>query len=544
MKNFRWYAVLSLLVLAVLTASTACTVKFVPGGKSAMPLVTDAALATSVDSQSRAVNPANSFTVTADIIYLSLKLNDAPANTQVMAKLIYQGGEAASLANTSMFSGSLAGQGNGYLAFAMKSPPGGFPQGDYQVSVSANGQDQVTIPFSVQNLGVQQGWPVVNRFTATPDTVAAGKSVTLSWDVSGATRITLQPEVGTIDASGTRTITPATTTTYKIIAANEAGSTTRELTVKVGAAVAGAADLIITDVWLEGCMIYYKIKNTGAQESPATYTHLFVDNLFPPTGGSSFVDVLKPGQEKGANFSSYQWPWCGQEAQGAETAGGGASGCTCYVGQGASTVADWSALNHSVKVCADANNEASESDKTNNCMVKLWGKLIDYSLTPLAHLATWRNGSGGAPAFGVESSQQGAYIKMGDGGLEMVPEPVPQGWIQGYWGDFYTDSELRVARTAAIKIPARLHFIADVGLAQNATGSDGVTFKLGLRDMSDTMNFLPGKKMTAPGQFEAWDIDLSDYEGQTVIFVLRVEAGPSAVNDFAIWKSARLVQIP
>ncbi|MCX6007577.1 MAG: hypothetical protein NTZ34_10040, partial [Chloroflexi bacterium] len=79
---------------------------------------------------------------------------------------------------------------------------------------------------------------------------------------------------------------------------------------------------------------------------------------------------------------------------------------------------------------------------------------------------------------------------------------------------------------------------------QNATGSDGVTFKLGLRDLSDTMNFLPGKKMTVPGKFEAWDIDLSDYEGQTVLFVLRVEAGPSAVNDFAVWKQARLVQIP
>ena len=159
-------------------------------------------------------------------------------------------------------------------------------------------------------------------------------------------------------------------------------------------------------------------------------------------------------------------------------------------------------MNHQVKVCADAKNEANESNKTNNCMLKIWGILVDYDLLPLAHLAGWKNGSGEVPDFGNESSQSGAYIKMGDGGLEMVPEQVPQGWVQGYWGAFYTDPDTRTAQTAYIKIPAKLHFVATVGLAQNATGSDGVTFKLGLKDMSDTMNFLPGKKMTVPGQFE------------------------------------------
>ena len=161
----------------------------------------------------------------------------------------------------------------------------------------------------------------------------------------------------------------------------------------------------------------------------------------------------------------------------------------------------------------------------------------------LASLASWKNGSGEVPAFGVETSQSGAYIKMSDGGLEMVPEQVPQGWIQGYWGSFYTDQETRTDQVAAIKIPTKLHFIATVGLSPSATGSDGVTFKLGLKDLSDTMNFLPGKTMTVPGQFETWDINLSDYEGQKVFFVLRVEAGGSAANDFAVWKSAHLVQV-
>jgi len=553
MKKSRWYIVFSLLLLMSVIVSTGCF-KYVPGGKPSLPIVSDATLATDIDSQSKPVSAANAFTVTTEVIYLSLKLNNAPANTQVMAKLTYLGGEAANLANSSMFNSSQSGQGNGYLAFAMKAPQGGFPQGNYQVAVSANGQDQVSIPFSVQNLSSQKGWPTVNKFTSSQDTVPSGQSVTLSWDVSNATRISLQPEIGTIDAAGTRSVTPSVTTKYKIIASNDAGSTTRELTVNVGAAVTGAPDLVITDFWLEGCMVYYKIKNIGSNDSPPTYTNIYVNNLLPPLGGSSFVDVLKPGQEKGMVFSSYQWPWCGQDPAGAG-GGGGGGGFQGHVA-GALVAAnhptaggnvgyvDWSLMNQVVKVCADAKNEATELSKTNNCMLKIWGILLDYDLLPLAHLAGWKNGSGDVPTFGVESSKSGAYIKMGDGGLEMVPEQVPQGWIQGYWGAFYTDLDTHAAQTAYIKIPAKLHLLTTVGLAQNATGSDGVTFKLGLKDMSDTMNFLPGKKMTIPGTFENWDIDLSDYEGQKVLFVLRVEAGASPVNDFAVWKQARLVQVP
>ena len=166
-----------------------------------------------------------------------------------------------------------------------------------------------------------------------------------------------------------------------------------------------------------------------------------------------------------------------------------------------------------------------------------------FNLNAGAHLATWRTSSGEAPTQGVEGSQSGAYIKMADGGLEMVPDQSPQGWIQGAWGYFYTDQEFRVARSAAIKVAPGLHFVSRVGLAPNATDSDGVTFKLGIRDMSDQTSWLPGKAMKTPGVYENWDVDLKDYVEQKVFFVLRVEANGSATGDYAIWKEARLVQV-
>jgi hypothetical protein len=542
------------LIIAILLTITSLAiampgcVKVNGGGNGATSLVTEATLAAGVDSQSKPVNASNTFTVTTDTVYLSLKLNNAAANTQVMAKLTYLSGEVASLANSIMFTNTQTGQGTQYMSFAMKAPPGGFPQGNYQVNISANGQDQSSLPFTVQNLSVQKGWPSINTFTATPGTVPAGQTVTLTWDVSNATRVTIQPEIGTVPSSGTRTITPSATSEYILTAINDAGAPTKHLIVNVGAAVSGAPDLIITDAWLEGCMIYYKVKNIGSVDATASTSLLSVDNLFPPLGSTSFVDVMKPGQERSLAFSSYQWIGCGTNAAGGSVSGTGgfSPNIAAASGPGLSSSGNGYVeftLNHEVKVCANAKDPINEGNTANNCIIKLLGPLMNYNLLPLAHLASWRNSAGDVPDFGSEGNPKGGFIKLGDGGLEMIPEQVPQGWTQGYWGYFYTDQQTHTAQIAAIKVPVKTHFIATVGLSPNAIGSDGVTFKFGMKDLSDTTNFLPGKQMTIPGQFETWDINLSDYAGQKVYFILRVEAGSTGINDFAIWKDARLVQV-
>ncbi|MGA2159094.1 MAG: hypothetical protein WB588_12190 [Dehalococcoidia bacterium] len=532
-----------LLTIASLAVAMPGCITVNPGGNGATSLVTEATLAMGVDSQSKPVNASNTFTVATDTIYLSLKLNNAAANTQVMAKLTYLSGEVPSLANSVMFTNTQSGQGTQYMFFAMKAPPGGFPQGNYQVNISANGQDQSSLPFTVQNLSVQKGFPIINTFAATPDTVAAGQTVTLTWDVSDASRVTIQPEIGTVPSSGTRTITPSATSEYILTAINDAGAPTKHLTITVGAAVAGQPDLIITDAWLQGCMIYYKIKNIGAVDCPASTSLLSVDNLIPPLGSTSFVDIMKVGEERTLSFSSYQWVGCGTNAASGQN-GGFSPNIQGSVGPSQSgngyVVLT---LNHEVKVCANAKDPIPEADTSNNCIIKLFGPLWNYDLLPLAHLASWKNSAGDVPDFGSESNPKGGFIKQGDGSLEVIPEQVPQGWTQGYWGYFYTDQDTHTDQIAAIQVPAKTHFIATVGLSPNAVGSDGVTFKFGLKDLSDTVNFLPGKQMTIPGQFENWDIDLSDYVGQKVYFILRVEAGSKGINDFAIWKDARLVQV-
>lgn len=541
MKHLNRYIAAGILtlIITIIFVYPSC-VKVNLGGQNASNLISDVALSTGIDAQFRPFNTSNTFYVDSEMIYLTMKLNNAPSNTNIRVKVTYTGGEAASAVNSTIFEKSQAGQGSTGMAFSIKPPAGGFYVGQYSIAVYANDKEQVATQFTVQNTQTGKGWPEVKQFSARPDTIAQGQSTTLTWEVTNATRVTLQPEVGTVPSSGTRSISPSATVTYKLIAANDTASTTRELTVTVGQAVSGSPDLVITDAWLQGSMIYYKVKNIGSVESKATTCYLYVDNMFPAMGGSSFCDVLKPGQERTQAFSSYQWPFDLPAAQ-APTPQFGCGPATCHH----VPYADPKTLNlnHNIKVCADAKAEINETNENNNCFRKNMGIMMKVDLLQVAHLARWVTSEGEVPQFGAETSTAGAYIPLSGGGLETVPPQVPHGWIQGVFGFFYVDSETKAPKSAPVVVPAKGKFISRIGLAAHAKSSDGVTFKIGMRDMSDNLNFLQEKKMTVPGKFETWEIDLSDYEDQKAYFIMRVEAGASAVDDFAVWQEARLEQM-
>lgn len=65
--------------------------------------------------------------------------------------------------------------------------------------------------------------PAIHSFATTHPRVSAGQSSTLSWRVSNADRIRIEPDIGTVGALGSRTVTPSKTTTYTLIATNQAG---------------------------------------------------------------------------------------------------------------------------------------------------------------------------------------------------------------------------------------------------------------------------------------------------------------------------------
>jgi peptidoglycan-associated lipoprotein len=76
--------------------------------------------------------------------------------------------------------------------------------------------------------------PVVS-LTAEPSTVERGQSVTLSWTSSNATQLDIEPQVGTVQATGSTTVTPDESTTYVITAKGPGGTETQSARVTVTA---------------------------------------------------------------------------------------------------------------------------------------------------------------------------------------------------------------------------------------------------------------------------------------------------------------------
>jgi hypothetical protein len=83
--------------------------------------------------------------------------------------------------------------------------------------------------------GPQQpgGGPTIESFIATPSTIQSGGSSTLSWEVSGATTLSIEPGVGDVTGSSSVSVSPTTTTEYTLTATNAQGSTTATTTVTV-----------------------------------------------------------------------------------------------------------------------------------------------------------------------------------------------------------------------------------------------------------------------------------------------------------------------
>ena len=93
--------------------------------------------------------------------------------------------------------------------------------------------DQLIIADSVASPPPQQTVPVISNFSASPSTISAGQSSTLSFSTSGASSLILNP--GNINVTGQtqRIVNPSATTIYTLTAANSAGSATKSISVSV-----------------------------------------------------------------------------------------------------------------------------------------------------------------------------------------------------------------------------------------------------------------------------------------------------------------------
>jgi len=78
------------------------------------------------------------------------------------------------------------------------------------------------------------GAVLLNGCSATPPTIPAGNSSTLSWTSSNADSVSIQPGIGPVAKSGSVLVKPMQTTTYVVTAVGGGSSTTCSITVTVG----------------------------------------------------------------------------------------------------------------------------------------------------------------------------------------------------------------------------------------------------------------------------------------------------------------------
>ncbi len=73
----------------------------------------------------------------------------------------------------------------------------------------------------------------INSFSASLSTITAGDSVTLSWNVSNATTVTIDQGIGSVPPVGSVVVSPGVTTTYRLTAIGGGVTVTADVTINV-----------------------------------------------------------------------------------------------------------------------------------------------------------------------------------------------------------------------------------------------------------------------------------------------------------------------
>jgi hypothetical protein len=368
--------------------------------------------------------------------------------------------------------------------------------------------------------------PTINSFTATPASISQGQQTTISWNVSGASAVTIEPNIGAIGLTGELTLTPNATISYTLTANNAAGSSTSSTTINVTPVVAGKPDLVITDVYLISNQFYYKIKNQGNAVAPPTQTDFSLGSIDQTdqkitwsVETSNFVDALAPGEESTQRFSNLDW----NRYQLLEP----------FLGF----------LTYNFKACANVDNAIAESNTNNNCYTVTLGQGFIYDFVEQAHLAKWKSGTNTLfwpmTYFDVKGS---AYLITYDPVLVICPEKVNNGWIMGKFGDFFVDPLSQAASVRDLNIPMQAQFTSKVGFAPGVTSPGGVTVALGYFDDMGQLIFFDKMPVASDGQLHDYNVDLSSLAGKHTQFVLWVQANGSPENTCVRWWAPKITQ--
>ncbi|MBN1375856.1 MAG: hypothetical protein JXA01_06850 [Dehalococcoidia bacterium] len=114
------------------------------------------------------------------------------------------------------------------------------------------------------------GMPVINSFQASPASILKGASTALTWDVVGATSISIDQGIGAVNATGSKSVSPVVSTSYTLTASNAVGWVSQSITVNV----LTLAPLPVTPMLIKttGALPNLSSERGGITKQGATYT--------------------------------------------------------------------------------------------------------------------------------------------------------------------------------------------------------------------------------------------------------------------------------
>jgi len=326
--------------LSLLTVSCAGTAGLAPS-------ITDLTLTTGFVSDYRPLDSNSDFYVDSPQVCCSARVTGASENTGVQADWIYIKGDMAKEAAPLIRRDRAICDTDCYVGFTLPAPAGGFIGGDYRVDLSVDGQPGASAGFSIRR-DASVTLPKIAAFTASPSKIIAGQPVLLNWKVSNASRIDIQPEPGSVDTEGSRTVTPAKDTVYTLYAINRGGVSSSQLSVNVSPVVKEKPDLQVTELWTSGNILAYRVKNIGNLASCATVSRLYKNDT---EVSQDYMAPLAAGGERVEAFQQYHF-----------------SPRFNYIsGQGGGI----DVVN--MRVCVNSDGSCVESDRSNNCLEQNFG---------------------------------------------------------------------------------------------------------------------------------------------------------------------------
>jgi hypothetical protein len=376
------------------------------------------------------------------------------------------------------------------------------------VASNAAGTATATVLVSVTG-GSPAEPPVINEFKFTPSTIHPGESSTLSWDVTGATSVVLDRGIGSVAATGSRTVSVLATTNYTLTASNAYGTVSLVVPLLVIPVPDDASpDLIITSVARTaasgGYITTYTVKNQGPVNCPSSVAKLYANGAYR---ASDTVPTLPAGSAVTRQFSAWTFD----------------------------------PRTPVIKVVADAEDAVDESNEENNEKSVSIAVESVVNLVDSAHLAQWQTGSPTTTiSFGGSLSDPDGFatyrtsVKLEDGGtysrvLQTHPKWVASGWISGQY--------------PSLTLPSGAWFVGDVGFLNGATGSDGATFRLWFLQASDDVPTLLGQvNASYDGDLDSFSIDLAPLAGVSGKFIFQVLAGSTSAQDWAVWVDAKVIK--